>query len=120
MEYALPAAAVVTPECRDLLSQLLVADPARRISLAELQRHPWFRRDLPPGVAGMNDRLLAEPAAYRSPAAQVRCAFAPSLLSTSRRSPLATQGSKGREGPVLALPPALSCCLAHSVKLPRV
>lgn len=71
VEYALPAHAVVTPECGDLLGQILVADPAARISLADVQRHPWFKRDLPPGVADLNDRLLADPQAYRSTATQV-------------------------------------------------
>ncbi len=37
------------------------------------QAHPWFARDLPPGMADMNARLLADPAAYRSPATQARC-----------------------------------------------
>ncbi len=85
VEYALPAAAVVTPECRDLLAQLLVADPAKRISLADVQRHPWFTRDLPPGVAGMNDRLLADPSAYRSSATQ---ACSPACMHACMHGPL--------------------------------
>lgn len=71
VEYSLPAHAVVTPECRDLLGQILVADPERRISLSDVQKHPWFRRDLPPGVADMNERLLSDPSSYRSTATQV-------------------------------------------------
>lgn len=80
VEYTLPAHAVVTPECRDLLSQILVADPARRISLSDLQRHPWFRRDLPEEMASMNARLLANPSSYRSSATQV--CIAEQLLHT--------------------------------------
>ncbi|KAK9915345.1 hypothetical protein WJX75_007906 [Coccomyxa subellipsoidea] len=70
VQYALPAHAVVTPECRDLLAQILVADPERRISLSEVQRHPWYLKDLPDGVADMNDRLLADPSSHRSSATQ--------------------------------------------------
>lgn len=75
VQYSLPAHAVVTPECRDLLGQILVADPERRISLSDVQRHPWFRRDLPPGVADMNERLLSDPSSYASTATQVSTCY---------------------------------------------
>jgi serine/threonine protein kinase len=32
----------VSPSLRDLLSKLLTKDPSRRITLAELRRHPWM------------------------------------------------------------------------------
>ena len=83
VQYSLPAHAVVTPECRDLLAQILVADPERRISLSEVQRHPWFRRDLPDGVADMNDRLLADPSSHRSTATQARTCLDVGVLSVS-------------------------------------
>lgn len=72
VEYALPSHAVVTPECQDLLSKILACDPAQRITLAEVQRHPWFTKELPPGVAEMNDRLLSDPSYYHSMPTQVR------------------------------------------------
>ena len=31
---------------------------AGRITIPQIQRHHWFLRDLPPGVAEMNDRLV--------------------------------------------------------------
>ena len=40
--------------------QILVAEPSERITMAEIQRHPWFVRDLPEGVAQMNSALLAQ------------------------------------------------------------
>jgi serine/threonine-protein kinase SRK2 len=72
VEYALPSHAVVTPECQDLLSKILAGDPAQRITLAEVQRHPWFAKELPPGVAEMNDRLLSDPSYRHSTPAQVQ------------------------------------------------
>ncbi|CAL5221600.1 g3820 [Coccomyxa viridis] len=66
VEYALPSHAVVTPECQDLLSKILAADPAQRITLSEVQKHPWYTKELPPGVAEMNDRLLSDPTYYHS------------------------------------------------------
>jgi len=47
-----------SPEARSLLAAMLVARPEQRISITAMQRHPWFLRDLPPGVAEMNDRLV--------------------------------------------------------------
>ena len=71
VEYALPSHVVVTPECQDLLSKILAADPAQRITLSEVQKHPWFTKELPPGVAEMNDRLLSDPSYYHSVPTQV-------------------------------------------------
>ncbi|CAG8885032.1 unnamed protein product [Penicillium nalgiovense] len=32
----------VSPEAKDLIKKLLVLDPAKRIPLEEIQRHPWI------------------------------------------------------------------------------
>jgi len=71
VEYGLPPRANVSPECRDLLSKLLVADPRSRIRLDGIWRHPWFQQDLPPGVAAMNTQLLSSPATFDGPDEQV-------------------------------------------------
>lgn len=55
----------VSEPCADLLRGVLVADPSRRLTLAQVQSHPWFLEDLPAGVAALNDRLLAEQGAER-------------------------------------------------------
>ncbi|KAK9841023.1 hypothetical protein WJX81_006268 [Elliptochloris bilobata] len=60
-DYALPSHVRASPEFRDLLGRILVADPAARISLADIQRHPWFLAELPEGCQDMNARLLEEP-----------------------------------------------------------
>ncbi|KAK9915945.1 hypothetical protein WJX75_006306 [Coccomyxa subellipsoidea] len=60
VDYQLPYNKQVSAECKDLLQRILVADPAKRITMADIQRHPWFTRDLPEGVAQMNDQLLAQ------------------------------------------------------------
>ena len=48
------------------MSRILVPDPAKRLRVADIQRHVWYKKDLPPGVSGMNDHLPPP-----SPTAQV-------------------------------------------------
>jgi serine/threonine-protein kinase SRK2 len=57
VEYDIPAGVKASKELRDLLSRILVADPASRAPIADIQAHPWYQKDLPPGVAEMNDNL---------------------------------------------------------------
>ncbi len=57
MEYEFPPHVKVSKECRDLLHKILVPDPAKRITVHEIQNHVWYKKDLPPGVAEMNDNL---------------------------------------------------------------
>ena len=37
------------------------ADPAKRITIHEIQDHPWYMKDLPPGVKEMNDNMRMPP-----------------------------------------------------------
>jgi len=57
VEYDFPSNLKVSQPCRDLLSKILVDKPEKRITIAEIQKHPWYVEDLPPGVAEMNDNL---------------------------------------------------------------
>lgn len=59
--YTLPP--YLSPEAKELLSSMLVVDPVKRISIAEIQQLPWFQKDLPgylqaiptsPNVEGKN------------------------------------------------------------------
>lgn len=55
-----PRPVTASPACVDVLARMLTADPAARASLADVASHPWFTQDLPPGVADLNARLVAE------------------------------------------------------------
>ena len=57
MEYEFPPHVKVSKECRDLLHKILMPDPAKRITVPEIQNHVWYKKDLPPGVSDMNDNL---------------------------------------------------------------
>ena len=47
----------MSDECKDLLCGLLTADPSKRLTVAQVQNHPWFRQDLPAGALEVNSRL---------------------------------------------------------------
>ena len=42
-DYQLPASKPVSRECCDLLARILVPSPHDRISVPEIQQHPWFQ-----------------------------------------------------------------------------
>jgi len=43
--FSLPP--ILSPEAKDLIVQLLIVDPTKRITIAQVRKHPWFRKDLP-------------------------------------------------------------------------
>lgn len=47
----------VSDDCKDLLRGLLTADPSKRLTVAQVQNHAWFRQDLPAGALEVNSRL---------------------------------------------------------------
>lgn len=48
----------VSEDCKDLLSKVLVGRPNKRYTIQQIQKHPWFVKDLPPGVIQMNNECL--------------------------------------------------------------
>lgn len=47
VKYSFPATLHLSRECLDLISRIFVANPAQRISIAQIKQHPWFLRNLP-------------------------------------------------------------------------
>lgn len=43
--YILPS--YLSDVSKDLISKMLITDPMKRITMAEIRRHPWFTHDLP-------------------------------------------------------------------------
>ncbi|PWZ01735.1 Pkinase-domain-containing protein [Testicularia cyperi] len=43
--YSIPS--YLSQEARHLLSQMLIVDPVKRITIQEIRQHPWFNVDLP-------------------------------------------------------------------------
>ena len=50
VDYEFPSDKHVTEELRELLGRMLVADPNQRATILEIERHPWFRKDIPPDL----------------------------------------------------------------------
>ena len=48
----------MSDDCKDLLSKVLVGRPSKRYTIQEIQKHPWYLKDLPPGVIQMNNECL--------------------------------------------------------------
>jgi serine/threonine-protein kinase SRK2 len=49
--YTIPDYVRISPECRHLLSRIFVADPKKRITIAEIRNHQWFLKNLPADLA---------------------------------------------------------------------
>lgn len=47
VQYSIPDYVRVSSDCRQLLSRIFVADPEKRITMAEIKSHPWFLKNLP-------------------------------------------------------------------------
>ncbi|XP_071925599.1 serine/threonine-protein kinase SAPK2-like isoform X1 [Coffea arabica] len=47
VHYSIPDYVRISVECRHLLSRIFVANPEKRINIAEIKRHPWFLQNLP-------------------------------------------------------------------------
>jgi len=55
--YSLPGH--ISDGARDLIPRMLVVDPCRRITVADIRQHGWFRVDLPRYIAAaVDDRLV--------------------------------------------------------------
>eukprot|EP00884_Botryococcus_braunii_P022447 jgi/Botrbrau1/8887/Bobra.0148s0007.1 len=58
VDYRFPDDIPVSDECKDLISKILVADHAKRYTIKQILEHPWYKKDLPPGVLVMQDKCL--------------------------------------------------------------
>ncbi|XP_039070122.1 serine/threonine-protein kinase SAPK2-like isoform X2 [Hibiscus syriacus] len=47
VHYSIPDYVRVSMDCKHLLSRIFVANPEKRISIAEIKSHPWFLKNLP-------------------------------------------------------------------------
>ena len=60
-DFAFPVHVKASVVFSDLLHCMLVVEPERRITIAEIQAHPWYLCMLPEGVAAANDNCIVLP-----------------------------------------------------------
>ena len=60
VDYEFPSENVLSDSVKDLIKRLLVREPAKRATLNEVMRHPWFQEGLSPEVLSFNDPLVAK------------------------------------------------------------
>lgn len=46
-QYSIPDYVRISADCRQLLSRIFVANPAKRITIPDIKQHPWFLKNLP-------------------------------------------------------------------------
>ncbi|XVF59486.1 hypothetical protein PTKIN_Ptkin07bG0279700 [Pterospermum kingtungense] len=54
VQYSIPNAIQISPECRHLISRIFVADPTARITIPEIRNHEWFLKNLPADLMDEN------------------------------------------------------------------
>lgn len=59
VKYSFPPTSRISPECLDLISKIFLANPAQRMTIADIKRHPWFLRNLPAELATEQQSGLA-------------------------------------------------------------
>ena len=61
VDYFFPESPAISSEAKDLMRRVMVAKPGERLSLEQVQHHPWFQQDLPPGSLEYNTWALQVP-----------------------------------------------------------
>ena len=60
LDYEIPQEAM-SSDCADLIRKILVSDPTQRLTIKDIQNHPWYKRDLPEGALDMNEHAETQP-----------------------------------------------------------
>ncbi|CAJ2646246.1 unnamed protein product [Trifolium pratense] len=56
VQYSVPDFVQISPDCRDIISRIFVFDPAERITIPEIMKNEWFRKNLPADL--VNEKVL--------------------------------------------------------------
>ncbi|KAK9841508.1 hypothetical protein WJX74_006958 [Apatococcus lobatus] len=87
-DYQLPASKPISRGCCDLLARILVPGPLDRITVGEIQKHPWFREDLPVGIEGVNSQYLGDVEQANAQALTVRTILRGALQAATCPPPI--------------------------------
>ena len=56
LSVSIPDCVQISPECRHLISRILVFDPPERINFPEIYHHEWFVKNLPTDL--MDEKIM--------------------------------------------------------------
>lgn len=56
VQYNIPKN-IVSEDCEDLIKKIMVKDSNQRLSIQDIQQHPWYLHNLPKGALTMNKTL---------------------------------------------------------------
>lgn len=60
VDYEWPSnSSTISPELKDMMTKILVADPKERLTIQQIQQHPWFQKNLPAGSLEYNDYAIS-------------------------------------------------------------
>jgi len=59
-KYDIPRDPPLSPDCIDLIHRMLVRDPGARITLEQIQQHPWFLTGVGSGSLAQQSQVRAE------------------------------------------------------------
>ncbi|GLC36523.1 Serine/threonine-protein kinase sapk10 [Pleodorina starrii] len=65
VQFSFPPNLQISAECQDLISRIFVANPAQRITIGGIRRHPWFLKNLPAELAN-RDKYARNPEPHQS------------------------------------------------------
>uniref|UniRef100_A0A7S1CUB7 Protein kinase domain-containing protein n=1 Tax=Picochlorum oklahomense TaxID=249345 RepID=A0A7S1CUB7_9CHLO len=68
VDYVIPERPALSDEAKDLIQKILVKNPKERLSLEQIQNHPWFQTNLPQGSLEYNTWALQVPNPGMQPA----------------------------------------------------
>ncbi|CAL1401627.1 unnamed protein product [Linum trigynum] len=71
VQYSIPDYVRVSADCKQLLSRIFVANPAKRITIPEIKQLPWFLKNLPKELAEIEKTNFSEAGGSEQPAQSV-------------------------------------------------
>jgi len=93
VKYSFPPSLHLSRECVDLIARVFVGNPANRISIAGIQKHPWFLKNLPEELADGGEAARALMAPSPQSAEEIK-----RVVEEARARPGAAGGAGGEGG----------------------
>ncbi|KAJ7952601.1 Protein kinase [Quillaja saponaria] len=91
VQYSIPDYVRISADCRQLLSHIFVANPAKRVTIPEIKQHPWFLKNLP------KELIEVEKKSYEETERDQPTQGIEDIMKIIQEARVPGQGSKGGE-----------------------